>query len=229
VTAYTTPAALEAYLGVTFTPEQATQAAAVCDAVTAFIDRYCARTWQTVSPITAEIAQVLPTSAGWYHYYGVAYLEHRPVESVTAVSLRTAYPNAELSSLDLAEFELLDPANGALSLVVSPWYGDPRILAVVDYLYSDAVPADITLAATMIAAATMQASMTTAAGSAIIAANPQLAGLESISVGQNDVNVTLSKAATAGASGMLADGSSWVTPGSAAAAILDGYRRVVIS
>jgi hypothetical protein len=101
------------------------------------------------------------------------------------------------------------------------------VLAVVDYTYADAVPPDITLAATMMASATMAGVLAAQEGSALIAAHPELAGLKSVSVGQNDVNVQLMD--TAKTADATASQSSWVTPGSATAAILNSYRRVVIA
>jgi hypothetical protein len=223
VAAYTTPADLAALLGVTFTPEQEIQAQGLCDAVTAFIDNTTGRTWQaSASPVTAELANVLPTSAGWHDYYGVAYLNNRPVTSITALSLRTAYPNVEISSLDTAEYELLDPANGAVSLVVSPWYGDPLLLAVVDYVFGAVPPADIVYVAKAIASGVMARLLAVQAVSGQMSTRPDLAGVESISVGQNDVSVRMAAGATDGglASYATSDTSSWVTPGSVVADIL---------
>lgn len=232
---YTDSDAIAAYLGVTFTPEQAATADAVAAAVTAFIDRYTGRTWQTVSPIAAEVRPVVvPGPADTYGAVARCYLEHTPVSTVDAVSLRSPNPNDATAPLDAASWELIVPAAGVLLLpgygygALAPWYGCPA-LAVVDYSYADAVPADISLAATMIASGVVQQSMTIQAGSATIAANPQLAGVESIAVGQNDVNVKLSKTATQGAQMSSAAGSSWAAPGSAVAAILDPYKRVVIA
>lgn len=235
MTAYTDAAAIAAYLGVTFTPEQIVQADAVASAVTSFIDRYTGRSWQGVSPIVGELAQVVvPGRTDRYGAIGRAYLKGVPVAAVSAVSLRASSAAALAAPLDPSAYELVDPAGGVLLLpgygygVLSSWSGLPA-LAVVDYTYADAVPADITLAATMIASGVVQTTLNIQAGSAVVAANPQLAGVESIAVGQNDVNVKLSKAATSGASMSSAAGSSWAAPGSAVAAILDGYRRVVIA
>lgn len=232
---YTDSDAISAYLGVTFTPEQAAQADAVASAVTAFIDRYTGRTWQTVSPIAAELRPVVvPGPSDTYGAVARCYLAHTPVSTVDAVSLRSSDPNDPTTPLDPATYELVDPAAGVLLVpgygygALGWWYGRAA-LAVVDYSYADEAPADIELAATMIASGVVQQSMTIRAGSAMIAAHPQLAGVESIAVGQNDVNVKLSKTATGGAAMSSAAGSSWAAPGSAVAAILDQYRRVVIA
>jgi hypothetical protein len=76
----------------------------------------------------------------------------------------------------------------------------------------------------------MSAIMAIQRGSSVIADNPSLAGVEQISVGQNDVSVRLSSTVTGGAAARTsAAGSSWAAPGSAVAAILDRYRRPVIA
>lgn len=229
MTAYTDATTIAAYLGVTFTPEQEAAAEQAAAAATAFIDRYTGRTWQTASPVVGELVPVLPAGHGTPYpaASGAVYLQLAPVSAVSAVSLRTPHPNATETALDAAEYELLDPAHGVLTVVGHGWCAG--LLAVVDYTHADTVPPDISLAATMIAAGVMQQQMTIAAGSSVIAENPQLAGLQSISVGQNDINVTLSKTATSGASLSSSAGSSWAAPGSAVAAILDLYRRVVIA
>ena len=228
--AYTDADAISAYLGVTFTPEQAAHADAVAAAVTSFIDGYVGRTWQTVSPMAGELAPVLPTRSDAYpSAFGVVYLRHRPAVAIAAMSLRTAYPNDPLDGLDAASYELVDPAHGTVTVAGCGWLGYPALVAVVDYTYADEAPPDIALAATMIASGVMQQTMTIQAGSAVIAANPALAGIESLAVGQNDISVKVSKAATGGAAMSSAAGSSWAAPGSAVAAILDQYRRVVIA
>lgn len=227
MTAYVTVDQIEAYLGVTFTPEQEAAAQLAADAATAFIDSYTGRTWQSTSPVTGELANVLPALPSCASAFGVVYLLVRPVAALTSVALRTGYPNATTTPLDPSQYELLDPAHGLVTLTGA--YAYPGLLAVVDYTHADAVPADITLAATMIAAGVMQQQMTIAARSDVVAANPSLAGVQSISVGQNDISVTLSSSATAGAGAGSSAGSSWAAPGSAVAAILDPYRKPVIA
>jgi hypothetical protein len=234
-TPYVTADQIAAALGVTFTPEQEAQADAVAAAVTSYIDGYTGRSWQGTSPVSGELRPVVvPGPADTYGAVARCYLDHTPVSAVDAVGLRSTTPNAEPSPLDAAAYELVDAVAGVLLLpgygygALAPWSVAPA-LAVVDYTYADAVPADITLAATMIASGVMQQSMTIQAGSSVIAANPSLAGVQSISVGQNDVNVTLSKSATAGAGMSSAAGSSWAAPGSAVADILNSYKRPVLA
>lgn len=227
---YVTADQIAAALGVVFTPEQEAQADAVAAAVTSYIDGYVGRTWQTVSPMAGELAPVLPTRSDAYpSAFGVVYLAHRPAVAVTALALRTYYPNDTADGLDAASYELIDPAHGTVTVAGCAWLGYPALVAAVDYTYADAVPPDITLAATMIASGVMQRTMAIQAGSAAIAANPSLAGIQSLSVGQNDISVTLSATATGGASMGSAAGSAWAAPGSAVAGILDQYKRVVIA
>jgi hypothetical protein len=227
MTAYTDSTAIAGWLGVTFTPEQAAQADQLAAAATAFVDGYTGRTWQTVSPSTGETEPVFPALTSYPGCLGVAYLRHAPVVAVSAVGVRTAYPNDPTTPLDASAYELVDAAHGVLTLTATAWY--PGLFVVADYTYSDAVPADVELATTMIAAGAMQSVLAVQAGSALVTANPSLAGVESLAVGQNDINVKLSSAATAGAGAASSAGSGWAAPGSAVAAILDRYRKVVLA
>ena len=230
--AYTDAETIAAYLGVTLTTEQAALAEQLAAAATAFIDRYTGRSWQGSSPISGELQNVLSGGYGWPRAWAVVYLRSQPVESVSAVTLRTPSPQSGATALAPDAYELVDPTHGILTLVGASgvYVGYPHLLAVVDYAYADAVPADITLAATMIAAGQLSAILAVQRGSAVIAATPELAGLSSIAVGQNDVSVKLDASVTGGAAAKTsAAGSSWASPGSAVAAILDGYRRVVLA
>lgn len=224
---YTDSTAIAAYLGVTFTTEQAAAADAVGAAVTVFIDRYVGRSWQATSPVAGELDPVLPARTEYPGASGVAYLQHTPAVSVQAVSTRTPYPNGAETPLDPAEYELLDPVHGVLTLVGWPWSGG--LLAVVDYTFAAAVPADITLAATMIASAEMARELAIQSAASASAAHPERDGIKSVSIGQNAVAVTYTDGASAATLGGGAAGSAYAPPGSAARAILDGYRRVVIA
>jgi hypothetical protein len=243
MTAYTSADQIEAALGVTFTPEQAQQADQLAEAITLYIDRYTGRSWQTVSPVTGEVCTLVVPHPG--DTYGLTfgalaaglahcYLAHPPVSAVTSVGLRTRWPNAPISVLDPSAWELLDAAHGVLTVpsygygALIGWYG-VKALAVVDYAYTDAVPADISLAATMIGAGAMAKLIAVQHATGAVEAHPELAGLSSIAVGQNDVNVSLADPSGSLASSVSASGSAWAQPGSAVAAILDGYRRVVLA
>jgi hypothetical protein len=232
---YTDSDAIAAYLGVTFTTEQAAQADAVAAAVTTFVDKYTGRTWQTSTPAVGEVRPVVvPGPADTFGAVARCYLEHAPVVTVDAVRLRGTTPNAEAAPLEDGSYELVDAAHGVLLLpgygygAWGWWYGR-EALAVVDYTYTDAVPADIALAATMVASAEMARQLAIQSSSATAAANPDRAGIKSVSIGQNALAVSYADGASAATSGGAAATSGLAPPGSAARTILDGYKRVVIA
>ena len=225
---YTDAAAISAYLGVTFTPEQAQQADTVAAAVTTFIDRYTGRSWQAASPVPNELTNVVPSNASYPAAYGILYLAHRPVSGVLAVRLRTAQPGATETTLLPDQVDVVDAANGVVTISGGWGYPYPDLLAFVDYEFGDGVPADISLAATMIAAGEMGRQLAIQASSAFAEAYPEAAGLKSVSVGQNDVNLSFTTTSAA-SSGGASSSSSLAPEGSAARAILDTYRRVVIA
>lgn len=224
---YTDPTAIAAYLGVTFSPEQATAAGLVAEAVTLQIDAYTGLTWQTTTPITGELDPVLPSRVEYPGVAGVVYLQHTPAVAVSAVSLRSVYPNyTPTTVLDAKQFELVDPANGVVTLAAVGWWYPMH--AVVDYTYTAGVPADIQLAATMMAAAEMARQIAVQQASAVTEQHPEMAGLSSIAVGQNDIQLT--RSATTGATGSgAAVGMQLAAPDSAARSILDSYKRIVIA
>jgi hypothetical protein len=233
MTTYTDAAAISAYLGVTLTPEQETQANNVALAVTSFIDRYVGRSWQGTSPVTAEWLPIIARyDDGTTTTWPTVYLRQRPAIAVSAVALRSGGPAATATPLDPSQYELIDAPAGVLRLAPSgagvDAYGQP-VVALVDYTYADAVPADIALAATMMAAAEMARQLAIAGSAAFSAQHPELDGLKSIAVGQNDVNISLADSASAASAGGAAASASLAPPGSAARTILESYRRVVIA
>jgi hypothetical protein len=227
---YTDADAIEAYLGAAFTPEQTTAAGEVAAAVTIQIDRYTGRSWQGVSPVTGELHRLIPPMPGGAYPATVAFLAHAPVLAVTAVSVRSGSPNGTETAVAAGDYELMDPASGVVALAIwsQDWWDDAW--AVVDYTYPDEVPADIGLAATMIASAEMARQLAIQqASAAVLAKPPNTMGLKSLSVGQNDVAVTFDdQNAGANAGGSSASGVLWAH-GSAALVILDSYKRVVIA
>jgi hypothetical protein len=190
---YTTPQAIANYLGATFTPEQDAQALAVADGVTVWIDHRTGRTWQSTGTIADEIQTVHGTTA---------YLSVPPVVAVTSVELSDKAGG--WSAVDPAQYALTDPAHGTLTFVGG--YNNASVR--VDYT-SDATapPADIALAATILAAELMT-----------VVLHPESAGVESIAVGQNDINLKY-----AGASGNQSAAAQ------TAVRIVDSYRRVVLA
>jgi hypothetical protein len=169
--AYTDATKIAAYLGVTLTAGQITQAGEMAAAATLWIERYVGKTWQGTSPITNEMHTILGDRV---------YLTHRPVSAVSAVKTRADYADADETTLSSGQYELLDATNGVL--LVQGWAPSGG-LALVTYTHTmTTVPADVALAATMIASAWM--------GGALA---PGTIGAESIAVGQNDINIKFSK------------------------------------
>ena len=191
---YTDATAIAGYLGVTLTAGQQTQAGVLANAATAWIDRYTGRSWQDDGSVTDELHEVVGDTV---------YLKNRPVTAVSSVKVRARYADAGVTTLDSGSWELLDAANGVL--LILGWASDS--LALVSYTHTAtaaAVPDDVALAATMIAASWL--------GQAL---RPNTQGVESVSVGQNDIAVKF--AASRGS-----------VPAEALA-ILNGYRRVVVA
>jgi hypothetical protein len=193
VASYTDATKMAAYLGLTFTAGQITQAGEMALAATAWIDRYVGKTWQGSSPITNELHTILGDRV---------YLTHRPVAAVSAVKTRADYADADETTLSAGQYELLDATNGVLLL---QGWAPAGGLALVTYTHTmTTVPADVALAATMIASAWM--------GGALA---PGTIGAESIAVGQNDIAIKF--------------GSSRSDVPTEALSILNGYRSIVIA
>jgi len=239
---YTTSADIALYLGVTFTPEQQAAADAVATAVTLYIDRYVGRSWQATSPVSGEAHAIVPPVPGDRGRPARVFLAHVPAVAVTAVTIRGSAPAATETVLTADQFELLDPEHGVVTLVTwwSPWYPDQLpvapwlappygdALALVDYTFGAAVPADVALAAQMIGAAEMARQIAVQSSSASVAAHPELAGLSSIAVGRNDLAITRTDTSAATVGGAAA-GAELAPVGSTARTILDSYRRVVLA
>lgn len=191
--AYTDASTIAGYLGVTLTSDQQTQAGVLAGAATAWIDRYTGRSWQASSPITDELHELVGDTV---------YLTNRPVTAVTSVKTRERFADAGTTTLDASQYELLDATNGVL--LILGWAGAGR-LALVTYTHSvSAAPDDVELAATMIAAAWLGQTL-----------RPNTQGVESVSVGQGDIQVKFS--------------ASRGDAPPEALAILRAYRRVVIA
>lgn len=193
MTAYTDAAKIAAYLGKTLTSAQQTQAGVLADAATAWIERYLGRSWQTASPITNELHSIIGDRV---------YLTHRPVVAVSAVKTRGSYEGAAETTLTSGQYELLDAENGVL--LIEGWSSGDG-LALVSYTHTmTTVPADVGLAATMLAAAWLGGSLA-----------PGTAGAESIAVGQGDIQLKFS--------------ASRGNVPQEALSILNGYRTVVVA
>lgn len=160
----------------------------MADAATAWIERYTGRSWQA-GAISNEIHTV---------YQGAVRLG-RPVSSVSGITYRTLTPDETPTVLGVDSWELFDVAAG---LVLVSLTDDTVVL--VSYTPAGTVPADVAHAATMIAASWLHPTL-----------NPSTAGIDQISVGQNDVSVKFSSDAR--------------TVPNAALLILSLYRRVVFA
>lgn len=168
---YTDAAAIAARLGATFTPEQAATADVVAAQVTAWIDTRSGRSWQADGALVDELHTV---------YGDRVYLNVPPVSSVETVTYHAGYAGFGWVPLDPACYELVDPVAGVLLLP----YGYSGVAVRVDYTSTSVVPADIAGAATVLAADLMTPTL-----------NPESAGAESVSVGQNDITVKYAGAA----------------------------------
>jgi hypothetical protein len=195
VSDYTDAAAIAAYLATTFTPEQETAATTAAHAITVWIDHRTGRSWQTSGPIAAETHTVEGT---------IVFLNVPPVVSIERCELYGGVGSG-WSTLDPSAYELVDPPSGQVGFL-----GGYNGAAVrFDYTSdTSSPPADLAYAATVLAADLVSPTL-----------DPDLAGVESIAVGQNDINLKF--AAT----------SSAVDGGGATSAVrvVDSYRRVVIA
>jgi len=172
VTAYTDATKIAAYLGVTLTSPQQTQAGIAAQAASDWIDEYKGRSWQVASPVTDE----LHTLTG-----DRVYLNNRPVAAVSSVKTRAAaFVGIGWTTLATSQYELLDAANGVL--LIQGWSASSQALVQVSYTHTGTTPpSQIGLAATIIAASLLGPTL-----------RPNTAGLDSVSVGQNDVAVKFS-------------------------------------
>jgi hypothetical protein len=193
MTAYTDATKIAAYLGVTLTAPQITQAGVLAQAASDWIDRYCGQSWQDDGSVSDELHSPVGDRV---------YLNNRPISAVSAVSTRQRIVGASWTLLGSSQYELLDAANGVL--LISGW-ASPGLDVKVSYTHTaTAAPSPVGLAATMIAASWLSPTMA-----------PQTAGVSSIAVGQNDINVKFSE-------------ERGDVP-AAALSLLAGYRRFVIA
>lgn len=139
VAAYCTPDSLALYLERDLSDGESDGAPAACLAATDYIDRVCRKSWQGLT-VSGEIQKV---------YSPQVWLNLRPVASVTSVTARSIVLGETPTVLVAGTgYELLDAANGVL--LVNEWAGT---LLTVTYTVSSTIPAAISLAANIIAAA----------------------------------------------------------------------------
>lgn len=171
VAPYTDATKIAAYLGVALSGPQQTQAGVVAQAASDWIDEYKGKTWQQPSPVTDELHTLTVNRV---------YLNNRPVATVTSVKTRAAaFVGIGWTTLAASQYELLDAANGVL--LIQGWSASSQALVQVSYTHTASVPSQIGLAATIIAASLLGPTL-----------RPNTAGLDSVSVGQSDVQVKFS-------------------------------------
>lgn len=176
MTAYTNPANIAAHLGATLTSDQQAQATLVAQAVTDWIDQKINRSWQAISPIADELHDLNGSRV---------YLNHKPVVAVSSVKTRAAaFVGFGWTTLGSGSYELLDPTNGVL--LIEGWSASSSALVQVSYTHQGTPPpADIALAATILAADLMTSAL-----------HPESAGVSSVALGQNDISVKWADAGT---------------------------------
>lgn len=195
VAAYTDAARIANYLGITLTGAQQTQAGVLAQAASDWIDRYVGKSWQATSPVSDELHTLTRDRA---------YLSHRPVATITSVKTRAAaFVGFGWTTLDASQYELLDGPNGVL--LIQGWSASSDGLVQVSYTHTATPPpSPVQLAASMIAASWLSQAM-----------RPNTSGIDSVSVGQNDIAVKFS--------------SSRADVPAEALTLLGGYRSIVIA
>lgn len=165
--AYTDSAKIANYLGVTLTSSQQTQAGIVAQAASDWVDTYKAQSWQGSSPVSNEVQGVIGDTV---------WLDYRPIVAVTSVETRQPTVGASWTALAAGEYEIADAASGQLRLT-----GWGNYEARVSYTHAAVPPAHVALATTMIAASLLGPTL-----------RPNTQGIDSVSVGQNDISVKFS-------------------------------------
>jgi len=193
---YTDPARIAAQLGATFTPDQETRALVVADAVTAWIDQRTGRSWQAEpGTIAGELHQLYDDSVT---------LASPPVSAITSIAVHPGSGVGAWQTLNPADYALFDPIRGVVFLP----HGYAGQWVQVTYTSTAAgPPADIAAAADVLAADLLLTTL-----------NPESAGADTVSVGQNDISVKY-----AGASGQQSASIKQ------AIAAVDAHRRPVLA
>lgn len=122
---YTTVALVAQEMATDLTAPQLDQCADLIAAAETEVDRETGRSWLTTTPVVGELHTVNGP---------VVYLNHRPVITVTALTMRPTTVGLDPSALDVdIDYELIDPANGILLL---SGYGYP-VDVVINTEYTD--------------------------------------------------------------------------------------------
>ncbi len=204
---YCTSQQIQDYLGKTLSASQLIEADVLAAAATEHCDRLTHRTWQNTGSVASELVGV----EGPF-----IFLKHRPVVAITNMTAQDISVSAPVLPLvSGVDYRLVDAAAGMVTMMNwwNLWITNNRDtirdiagshlgkLVSVDYTTSEAVPKDIVLAATMIAADWLQPTMT-----------PEMSGYKQISI-SGAVSVTMADRAV----------PALVTE------ILAGYRKMVFA
>ncbi len=142
--AYATVEQVEEALGVELTPDQQSYATTLLDAATAWINEYCGRTFDATDAIDDERQRL---------YGETVYLKVVPVETVTAVRLRSRRIGATWTTLAVGrEYEVVNLATGELRIQCT-WY---EAEMAADYTPAQVCPDDISDAEVQIVTGRMQ-------------------------------------------------------------------------
>lgn len=120
------------------------------------------------------------------------WLRQAPVTAVTAVSARTLWAGSAVTTLPGTAYELMDPQRGKVLISSSFYYSQ----LAVSYTTNIPVPADISLAATLLVASWARPMITgNMSATTMDPATMRAAGIKSYSIGQ-DLSVTFQDAAS---------------------------------
>jgi hypothetical protein len=141
---YTTNSAVAAFLGLTLTAGQQSEADTLIGSAEQYIDRETRRGW-ILPPITGERYNLTTPTI---------YLRSHPITSVQSIVTRTqAIGDAPYTAIAGVDYEVFDLLLGQINF--SSGFHGPRAVALVSYTPNLPVPADIALCATLIVAETL--------------------------------------------------------------------------
>jgi hypothetical protein len=136
VTAFIDSADVATYLGRDLSDAEAAQVDAVIDAACEYVENYCGRSF-AVTAVTDEPVKIVGNTI----YLG------RAITAVASVKTRSPYVGFQTTTLGASEWSIWDYASG--KILVSGFMDSD---ALVSYTPATTVPAEVTLAATILAA-----------------------------------------------------------------------------
>ena len=150
--AYATAQDVATYMGRSLTSDQLVQATFYLEAASAWIDQQTGKSWNPSSP-TTEIKSVRGD---------FVYVYRRPITGVTQVRVRSPYVGSSWVTLASGTgYEIADASRGLLRLASSVGFPgiSPYDTIEITYTHNINVPANVKLAAILLAASKMNASM----------------------------------------------------------------------